>query len=271
MADTDPECHINPTISNEQFVADHIFFVLQKGGMTFYDVNRRHTIQPGDFRFIRRNQLARYTKTFSPDNTFESISVFFKQDFLRSISQEYNLIAGSAATKDTTIIIEPDTLLKNFVQSYGPYTALSGPDAGTLIALKQRELIFILLRINPGLKNILFDFSDPEKIDLEAFMTRNFRFNASLQRFSYLTGRSLTTFKRDFEKAFNMPPGRWLIERRLKEAHYLIQTKGVQPSLAYLEVGFEDLSHFSFAFKKMFGVSPAHVKKVLPGQAAISS
>ncbi|RZM19674.1 MAG: AraC family transcriptional regulator, partial [Pedobacter sp.] len=28
------------------------------------------------------------------------------------------------------------------------------------------------------------------------------------------------------------------------------------PTEVYLEVGFEDLSHFSFSFKKKYGISP---------------
>jgi len=51
-----------------------------------------------------------------------------------------------------------------------------------------------------------------------------------------------------------------LQQRRLREAHYLITEKGKRPSDVYLEVGFEDLSHFSFAFKKNFGVAPSAVK-----------
>ncbi|WP_311948720.1 helix-turn-helix domain-containing protein [Mucilaginibacter terrae] len=31
------------------------------------------------------------------------------------------------------------------------------------------------------------------------------------------------------------------------------------PNEVYLEVGFEDLSHFSFAFKKEFGKTPSEV------------
>jgi AraC-like DNA-binding protein len=30
----------------------------------------------------------------------------------------------------------------------------------------------------------------------------------------------------------------------------------MRPSEVYLEVGFENLSHFSFAFKKTFGLTP---------------
>ncbi|MGZ3946425.1 MAG: helix-turn-helix domain-containing protein, partial [Mucilaginibacter sp.] len=101
--------------------------------------------------------------------------------------------------------------------------------------------------------------SEPGKIDLEAFMNKNFHFNVGLDRFAYLTGRSLATFKRDFEKLFSITPSRWLQQRRLQEAHYLIKEKGRTASDIYLDLGFEDLSHFSFAFKKLYGLAPSKV------------
>ncbi|MBS1566891.1 MAG: helix-turn-helix transcriptional regulator, partial [Bacteroidetes bacterium] len=100
------------------------------------------------------------------------------------------------------------------------------------------------------------------KIDLEAFMNSNFHFNVELKRFAYLSGRSLTTFKRDFEKTFHTTPSRWLQRRRLQEAYHLIKEKGRKCSEVYLEVGFEDLSHFSYAFKKTFGVAPSAIASV---------
>jgi AraC-like DNA-binding protein len=109
------------------------------------------------------------------------------------------------------------------------------------------------------LKDILFDFSDPYKIDLEAFMNKNFHFNVTLDRFAYLTGRSLATFKRDFQKTFNTSPRNWLQQRRLQEAYYLITEKGKTTSDIYLDLGFENLSHFSFAFKKQFGYAPTEL------------
>jgi AraC-like DNA-binding protein len=79
---------------------------------------------------------------------------------------------------------------------------------------------------------------------------------SQLEKLAFLTGRSLATFKRDFEKIFHCPPSRWLLEQRLKEAHYLMKEKNARPSEVYLDVGFESLSHFSHAFKRSYGVPP---------------
>jgi AraC family transcriptional regulator, exoenzyme S synthesis regulatory protein ExsA len=46
------------------------------------------------------------------------------------------------------------------------------------------------------------------------------------------------------------------LQKRLSESYFLLDKKKKKPSDIYLEIGFEDLSHFSFAFKKQFGISP---------------
>jgi hypothetical protein len=37
-------------------------------------------------------------------------------------------------------------------------------------------------------------------------MIKNYKFNVNLERFAYLTGRSLSAFKRDFEKYLTIHP-----------------------------------------------------------------
>ena len=122
--------------------------------------------------------------------------------------------------------------------------------------LKVKEGVKLLLLAMPGLRNFLFDFSEPYKIDLENFMLGNFHFNVPIEKFAQLTGRSLAGFKRDFQKIFGMAPRHWLQEKRLTEARYLIESKNKKASAIYLDLGFESLSHFSHSFKKKFGKTP---------------
>lgn len=155
--------------------------------------------------------------------------------------------------------MKEDKLIRNFIQSLEPYYNGSDQINQTFADVKREELLLILLKNDPRLEGVFFNFGIPEKINLEEFMNRNFRFNISLERFAFLTGRSLSSFKRDFQKVFGTNPGRWLKKKRLEEAYFQISKQKEKPNDVYLAVGFEDLSHFSFAFKKEFGITPTEV------------
>lgn len=90
-------------------------------------------------------------------------------------------------------------------------------------------------------------------------MNQHYQYNGSLDEFAYLTGRSLSTFKRDFEKIFTVTPNRWLLQKRLEDAYYLLKKKKMKATDVCVDVGFKDYLHFSVAFKKLFGIAPSLV------------
>ncbi|WP_183565661.1 helix-turn-helix domain-containing protein [Mucilaginibacter sp. SP1R1] len=252
-------CYYTRSRGGEQFIPEHAFSYQISGNLTLTDANKEYTSGPGDFRLSRRNHLVKFLKQPPPGGEFKSVSVFLDQTTLRNFSIEYGYRAEKNHESDSIISLKPNPLYKSYMESLLPYEQIQQPGDKNLLSLKLREAILILLQANPELKDVLFDFSEPGKIDLEGFMNKNFHFNVQLKRFAYLTGRSLATFKRDFEKIFHLTPSRWLQHRRLQEAHYQIKEEGKAPSEVYLELGFEDLSHFSFAFKKAFGVAPSRI------------
>jgi len=251
-------CYIGPEVSPEQFISEHFFLYLAKGTMTAYDGNREYKIKAGEYGLAKRNHLAKYNK--QPVNgDFEKVVIIFDQEFLKAFSQQYPFTAGSVRSSGALLKLEKSPLVENFIQSLAAYFDGKGVIDKTFLFIKRSELLLILLRERPELASVFFDFGSPGRIDLEEFMNRNFRFNVSLRRWAVLTGRSLTSFKKDFEKIFHDTPSHWLVQKRLQEAYFLISKKGRKASDVYLEVGFEDLSHFSFAFKKSFGLSPTQL------------
>ena len=253
-------CYSQKSREGEQFIPEHIFGYVLSGSSEVYLGGKNYIFKEGDFRFFRRNQLARYTKLPPPGGEYRSISISMDQDTLRSISAENNLHMSSHYAGENVLLLQPNnTLFKNYIDSLTPYLNNTGDISKALTTLKVKEAIMILLETNPALKDVLFDFSEPGKIDLEAYMNEHYKFNVDLNHFAYLTGRSLATFKRDFEKIYHTSPNRWLQQKRLHDAYYLIKEKGWKSSDVYMEVGFKDFSHFSFAFKKAYGVSPSRV------------
>jgi AraC family transcriptional regulator, exoenzyme S synthesis regulatory protein ExsA len=246
-------------ILKEQFIPDHVFIFVLKGAISFFDASKSYTIKAGECCLVRKNRLVRFMLP-GGDDEFEPVLFCFEQALLRNFQKKYQKTSSAALPiEDALIPIPKPPLLDDYMQSIRPYYKGVMELDEMFEELKYEELLLILLQNQPALSGILFDFEPPQRVDLVAFMNRNFKFNVSIQRLSYLSGRSLSAFKRDFKKAFNATPSHWLVRRRLQEAYVLLEMGRQKPSDFYLDLGFESLSHFSFAFKKEFGKTPSQV------------
>jgi AraC-like DNA-binding protein len=254
-------CYAHNSREGEQFVPAHVFSYTLAGSSEVNVGGKTYLFKEGDFRFFRKNQLARFIKRPPPGGEYKSISISIDRDTLLNMGAEYNLHTDGPYKGDNVLRLASNDLFMSFIKSLTPYLDSKSDISKALTNLKVKEVVMLLLQTNPTLKNVLFDFSEPGKIDLEAYMNQHYKFNVDLDRFAYITGRSLATFKRDFEKIYNTSPNRWLQQKRLNDAYFLIKEKGLKISDVYLEVGFKDFSHFSFAFKKAYGIAPS---KLLP-------
>lgn len=75
------------------------------------------------------------------------------------------------------------------------------------------------------------------------------------------SGRSLSTFKRQFRDVTGQSPAAWLRERRLDRARIVLETTDRSVTEVALEVGFGSLSHFVHAFRRRFQKTPQQVRK----------
>ena len=245
--------------SNEQFVPEHAFGIILSGESHFHTEEGIRKYGEGTIGLIKRNQLIKTLKVPSSNEPFRSINIIFDQKFLHQYAVEHAIKTGHY--KGLPMIeVKTNPFIKSYFNSLLPYFAEPDELTDTLADLKMREGLELLLKYCPNTKEMLFDFNEPFKIDLEAYMNKNYTFNVPMAQFAKLTGRSLATFKRDFQKTFNDSPERWLQKKRLEHAHFLITKKNESPSEAYMDAGFENLSHFSTAFKKYFGYTPSSLR-----------
>jgi AraC family transcriptional regulator, exoenzyme S synthesis regulatory protein ExsA len=244
----------------EQFAAEHALSYVISGQVRIYTNQGEHVGGRGTIGLFRKNQLVKATKLPDPDGTpCSSVTIFLSDPILRKYANENNIQLDKKYTGTPAIELSKDRFIKGFFDSLRPYLDQEGQMTKSMAELKTREIIELLLRANPRLKDFLFDFSEPHKIDLELFMNQHFTYNVRMSQFAKMTGRSLATFKRDFKKIFDLSPEKWLMKKRLEEAHFLLKQKKQHPSSVYLDVGFENMSHFSFSFKKLFGYNPSSV------------
>lgn len=244
----------------EQFIPDNVFLYVAKGAIQTYDGNKKTVFKAGDFGIAQKNRLAKYELLESKED-FEPIVFCFDEPFLQEFKKKHSIQTKNKAIKDAFIKLPKNPLINSFINSIKPYYRGVMELEKEFEDVKYEELLIILLKMKPELAEVLFDFRKPGKIDLETFMNKNFAFNVSNERFATLTGRSLSAFKRDFKEIFDETPSRWLVKKRLEEAHFLIENKHQKVNDIYLDLGFESLSHFSVAFKKQFQYTPTELTK----------
>lgn len=235
----------------------HMLIWFISGETKIIQTDATYYFRKGDIFLIPRNQLAtiiNYPKDGQPHKT---VVMHLSTTRLRDYYVNLN-VKPKTLESHKIYSFKNHPLLESCLASLVPYFEMNElPE--NIAALKITEAISILRTIDNAIDTVLANFEEPGKIDLADYMEKNFMFNLPLDKFSYLTGRSLTTFKRDFSRVYNTTPQRWLTQKRLELAHYHFVEKKMKPIDVCYEVGFENLSHFSYAFKKHFGYTPTEL------------
>lgn len=262
--------YINPEIKLSNYTGrlfkteaafnDHLLVWLISGETKIIQADESFVFGAGSTFLIPRNQLATIINIPKEGLPHKAVAMHLSTKRLREFYSQENTCLKTTTPKIFSFNKHP--LMESCLASLIPYFEIQENFPENIASLKITEAISILRTIDKEIDAILANFEEPYKIDLIAFMEKNFMFNMSLEKFGYLTGRSLTTFKRDFYKTFSATPQRWLTKKRLELAHYQLTAKNRKPVEVYYETGFENLSHFSFAFKKQFGYSPTELQKI---------
>jgi AraC-like DNA-binding protein len=248
-------CYEDTFFKSEVVFDQHMLIWFISGETKIVQAEGTHHFQTGDIFLIPRNKPAtiiNYPKDGLPHKTVVMLlTTKILRDFYSRIGIQTDIVPIPGIQSYSN-----HPLLESCLASLIPYFDMNGPMPDNIAILKITEAISILRAIDTKIDGILANFDDPRKLDLISFMEKNYMFNMTMEKFGYLTGRSLTTFKRDFKKAFNTSPQRWLLQKRLELAHYHLAEQKRKPMEICYEIGFENLSHFSYSFKKHFGYAP---------------
>ena len=257
-------CHVGTDRLCEQMVKEHTLFYLISGEMDVFTPNGETVhLKKGDTVLLRRNHKVNKEKRPSGGAPFNGIFLHLKTDFLKQIKKDYKLTSPMQPSKyvanRNVFYLPKHNFLQALFKSLIEYFNASEYPSAPILESKLREAVFVLLQLKPQLSSVLLDFQNPYKINIKQFMEENYTSELTIEEFAHYTGRSLSAFKKDFAGFFDLTPQRWLIKRRLQEAYRLIHEEGLKSNEIYMKLGFKDLSHFSFAFKKEYGITPSQL------------
>lgn len=236
------------------------------GRKVWHTQNGSHTLRAGETMLVKKG-CVNIEQFFDPG--FCLIVCFLPDAFVGGIVGEYEEelargSAGRAAVDPATLLmpVQDDPAISAYFQSLHTYFAGREKPSEALLRVKLRELVVGLLfsRSNPEIAAYLRSLATPGGPSIAAIMESNFTCNLSLEDFARLCHRSLSSFKREFGREFGETPGKWLLARRLDHAAALLREGRKNVTEAAFESGFEDVSHFSRAFKQKFGEPPSKIR-----------
>ena len=125
-----------------------------------------------------------------------------------------------------------------------------------LLRLKVMELLFNVMDCSKNIFRQMLQLRQPVKVDVHRVVEENYTSPITLEELAYLSGRSLSSFKRDFQSIYGETPAKWIREKRLSKASQMLQSSRMSVADVAYSLGFENPTHFSRIFKERFGSSP---------------
>lgn len=247
-----------PILEREGYISNHVISIVLAGEQrirTFDD--ERIRVRAGELLFIPRGVY--YIADLLPvKGNFESLLFYFDdrliQEFL-SVSKVDEFDKRAVATHLKFKVSAPlELFTQNLVNIYEQH----GIRQKQFLDLKILELLHLLNGMIPERQfaDFLFRLTLPKKRNIRHFMNQNYDKPLKIEDYAYLTGRSLSTFRRDFKQYFATTPQQWIKRKRLEKAFSLLQKEEVTVTTMAYTVGYENISYFIKEFKKEYGKSP---------------
>lgn len=242
---------------------NYVFYVID-GRKVWHTAHGSYDLKKGSCVFVQKG--ASIIEQFF-DIGFCLVCFFIPDNFICETLKSRSVpIPNKKQDYGTIMHLHASDTLEAFFMSMSSYFAnTKEPDKG-LLELKFRELI-LTLADEPRNAELLAYFcslmKEPQSVSLKRVMEDNYCFNLTLEQYATLCNRSLSAFKRDFQKVMHTSPGKWLLEKRLNHALQLLSNKDKHVNEVAFESGFENASHFTRAFKERYQATPSAVRKRL--------
>lgn len=219
-------------------------------------------IRAGECVFVRKDLSVGIVKNVDKStHRFESVTMSFSRSFLQGVyrSLSGDVVGAHVQRSRKAFLKMPVTdELKSLFENALEMLKTSSSLDRAWVNKELNEGLTCVLKADRSVYASIFDFASPWKIDLLEFMNENYMYRLSLKELANYTGRSLSTFKRDFKKLTDQTPERWIIDKRLDEAQRLLAHGCRRVSEVMAKVGITNQSYFSRAYKDKFGYTPKH-------------
>jgi AraC-like DNA-binding protein len=239
---------------NERYLASHALTLVLNGSLQVEDDLGTVTVVPKNHFVFLPKGLYAITDLIPKNESFDAIVFFFDEELTSEFLIHFD--DPKLPKKTGNLKIPYTEHLRLFVDSLiGIYR---GTQQHQFTQQKLLELLHLVALTHQGDSFIsqLYAVKNRARKSIKLFMEENFSKPLDIEDYAYLTGRSISTFRRDFTSRYGISPKKWLIEQRLEKASELLQKTSESITEIALQSGYENIPHFIKAFQKKFETSP---------------
>lgn len=209
------------------------------------------------FLLMQKGRCIMTEKLSSNNNQYRSILLFFSNNILLDIIKKYDFNIKKGQFQKSVFSFDYDDYLKNYLKNIVKISKLPQKTQGNILAIKLEEILIYLVEKNGSdFITSLLENNNQQSRKLISIVETHKLNKLSINELAFLCNMSVSTFKREFTKQYQLSPIKWFQDQRLEYASVLLTKENKRPSDIYMEVGYENLSSFIQAFKSKFGQTP---------------
>ena len=240
------------------FLEQHLLYVVLGGEVRLTCGKQTCMVRKNEMVLLRRAHSVSYEKRGDAKmGLFESLLFAITDDLISDFLTQQH-ISIPQTTEELGVKVSPmSDRLVAYCWSLSPYFNDPTQTNPGLLRLKVMELLYNVMDCSKNIFRQMLQLRQPVKTDIHRVVEENYTSPISLEELAYLSGRSLSSFKRDFQSIYGETPAKWIREKRLSKARQLLQSSQMSVADVAYSLGFENPTHFSRIFKQQYGISPS--------------
>ena len=240
------------------FLEQHLLYVVLGGSVRLTCGRQSWTVRKNEMILLRRAQSVSYEKQGSEETgLFESQLFAINDELLKDFLTSQQVQIPQMTEELGTQVSPMSDRLVAYCWSLSPYFNDPSQVNPGLLRLKVMELLYNVMDCSKNIFRQMLQLRQSVKTDIHRVVEENYTSPISLDELAYLSGRSLSSFKREFQDIYGESPARWIRERRLSKAQQMLRSSSLSVADVAYSLGFENPTHFSRIFKQQYGYAPS--------------
>lgn len=245
-------------LDRHNYIAKHVCsFILSGKQIIRSEYDEQITLNAGTLCLFPKG-IYTVSDLIPQNGHFEAILFFFDQSIIDRFLSMQSLRKPRMTQANSFLKLSNSEPLATYLRSIAEIPHSVNQPSAALFHLKLIELLCLLDELHPAISIVdrLVQMNQRKPSNLRSFLERNYDKPLTVEDYAYLTGRSISTFRRAFKQQFQTTPQKWLIQKRMQKAKSLLQQGQDSVTQVAYEVGYDNVSHFIAAFKKEYQLTP---------------